>query len=55
MDQSHEWKIGSDWEERNPGTCPKTQRQKYYRDQMGVQEQVQSIWISDKEQSKISM
>ena len=31
------------------------QRQKYYMDQMDVQEQVQSRWKSDKEQSKISM
>ena len=32
MDKIHEWSIGSNWDKWNLGSCPKTQRQKYYRD-----------------------
>ena len=41
MDQSHEWRVGSNWEEPNLGTSSKTYKQEYRRNQVGLQKQVQ--------------
>ena len=40
MDQNHEWRVGSNWEEPTLGTSSKTCKQEYYRNQVGLQKNV---------------